>query len=91
MVDGFSGNYSLIYDSIGCSPGSLGNALIERFQKIYVKVTTFDYLNGILEGRTSTDSSTRLHLWYIPPNGCKGKWVHGLLIDEDQVFSETLL
>lgn len=49
MVDGFSGNYSLIHDSIGCSPSAQRNALVERFQKSYEKVTMFDYLNGILD------------------------------------------
>ncbi len=49
MVDGYAGSYSLIHDSIGCSPGAQRNALIERFQKGYEKITTFDYLNGILD------------------------------------------
>ena len=49
MVDGFSGNYSLIHDSIGCSPGAQRNELINRFQQSYEKITTFDYLNGILD------------------------------------------
>ena len=49
MVDGYAGSYSLIHDSIGCSPGAQRNKLIERFQQAYEKVTTFDYLNGILD------------------------------------------
>lgn len=49
IVDGFSGNYSLIHDSIGCSPSAQRNALVERFQKSYEKVTTLDCLNGILD------------------------------------------
>ena len=49
MVDGYAGSYSLIHDSIGCSPGAQRNELIQRFQRSYEKVTTFDYLNGILD------------------------------------------
>ena len=49
MVDGYAGSYSLIHDSIGCSPGAQRNELINRFQQSYEMVTTFDYLNGILD------------------------------------------
>ena len=49
LVDGYEGNYSLVHDCIGCSPGRQRQELIERFQKSFERVTTFDYLNGILD------------------------------------------
>ncbi len=49
LVDGYEGNYSLVHDCIGCSPGRQRQELIERFQKSFERVTSFDYLNGILD------------------------------------------
>lgn len=49
MVDGFDGNYSLIHDSCGASPGEELDQLIERFWDGFCEVVNSGYLEKILE------------------------------------------